>query len=63
MKPENIFICSDNVVKIIDFGLATNVLTGTLNEGCGSIHYIAPEVFLQDGYSRPVDTWAIAIIG
>lgn len=49
LKPENIFICNNNIVKIIDFGLATTILTGLLTEGCGSIHYIAPEVYLQNG--------------
>lgn len=49
LKPENIFICSDNKVKIIDFGLATLDLTNNLKDACGSIIYIAPEVYLQEG--------------
>lgn len=37
LKPENIFIGKDNIIKIIDFGLATIDLTCNLMDACGSI--------------------------
>mmetsp|Transcript_8515 Transcript_8515/g.7471 ORF Transcript_8515/g.7471 Transcript_8515/m.7471 type:complete len:105 (+) Transcript_8515:1171-1485(+) len=63
LKPENIFIAEGNVVKIIDFGLATLDHSGHLMDACGSITYIAPEVYLQEGYSIKVDIWALGVIG
>lgn len=37
LKPENIFIGEGNLIKIIDFGLATIDLTCNLMDACGSI--------------------------
>lgn len=37
LKPENIFIGQGNIIKIIDFGLATIDLTCNLMDACGSI--------------------------
>lgn len=37
LKPENIFIGAGNIIKIIDFGLATIDLTCNLMDACGSI--------------------------
>ncbi|XP_073430837.1 microtubule-associated serine/threonine-protein kinase 3-like [Dendrobates tinctorius] len=31
-------------------------------EICGTPQYMAPEVFLEEGYGRPVDWWAMGII-
>mmetsp|Transcript_23273 Transcript_23273/g.19541 ORF Transcript_23273/g.19541 Transcript_23273/m.19541 type:complete len:131 (+) Transcript_23273:1356-1748(+) len=38
MKPENIFICNNNEVKIIDFGLATIDLTNLLTDASGTMN-------------------------
>jgi len=37
IKPDNIFLCKNNTVKIIDFGLATIDMTGKLNGACGTM--------------------------
>jgi len=69
LKPENIMIqlTQDEQeiqnVKIIDFGLSITLLPGKLVlEQCGTLVYIAPEVFLKYGYSKEVDLWSIGII-
>ncbi len=30
--------------------------------GCGTMHYIAPEVLKRRPYGRPVDMWAVGVI-
>ncbi|XP_073518226.1 microtubule-associated serine/threonine-protein kinase 3-like [Phyllobates terribilis] len=32
------------------------------SEICGTPYYIAPEVFLNEGYGRPIDWWSLGII-
>ena len=60
MKPENILIDFDCYIKLIDFGFAkyTESKTFTL---VGTPEYIAPEVLLNKGHSKPVDWWALGI--
>lgn len=69
LKPENIMIeLTENgqdlkTVKIIDFGLSMTLLSNKLVlEQCGTLVYIAPEVFLKYGYSKEVDLWSIGTI-
>ena len=64
LKPENILISSENVIKIVDFGLS-NVYKQNqkLQTSCGSPCYAAPEMIqgkLYDGLK--VDIWSSGII-
>lgn len=48
IKPENIFVDSNGFVKLGDFGLSlwdVDVLN-TANTFCGTLFFIAPEVFM-----------------
>ncbi|CEG80983.1 hypothetical protein RMATCC62417_15241 [Rhizopus microsporus] len=65
IKPENLLI-QDGVLKITDFGEATvfkqisNLIT---SDGlCGSIPYMAPEVFHQQYDPSQADVWSAAIV-
>lgn len=64
LKPDNILICR-NRIKICDFGLScsnkTEIRTHTV---CGTLPYMAPEIFSNKiGYRVfPVDVWAIGVI-
>jgi len=54
IKPENIMIEDGNVelpeIKLIDFGTSRILLKGdkTLNEGVGTLGYMAPEILFKD---------------
>ena len=59
IKPDNIMITKDKIVKLIDFGLCKREDHGeTL---CGSNGYIAPEVVFNEErtYDRRVDIWSV----
>jgi serine/threonine protein kinase len=67
LKPENFLIEMDPLFKIViaDFGLAKVVAEATLLKTfCGSLKYIAPEVFLglNFGYGPLVDVWSLGVI-
>ena len=60
------FLTSEDVVKIGDFGLAITMekpsnLNADMNSGtlCGTPNYIAPEVLLKKGHRKHSDYWAI----
>eukprot|EP00830_Metopus_es_P017781 TRINITY_DN596_c0_g1_i2.p1 TRINITY_DN596_c0_g1~~TRINITY_DN596_c0_g1_i2.p1 ORF type:complete len:233 (+),score=34.54 TRINITY_DN596_c0_g1_i2:63-701(+) len=71
LKPENVLI--ETVleegkeviknVKLIDFGLSNIVLPGqVLQEQCGTLSHVAPEILVQSGYGKETDTWSIGVI-
>ena len=69
LKPENILIQLDETkqyvkqVKITDFGLSKFTKPGQiLNDSCGTLAYVAPEVLSKIGYGNKVDIWSIGII-
>jgi serine/threonine protein kinase len=49
LKPENIVMCANGYVKLIDLGLAKQVLGGKTYTLCGTPDYLAPEVILNEG--------------
>ncbi|KAF4702363.1 Serine/threonine-protein kinase 17A [Perkinsus olseni] len=67
IKAENLLLDGEGDVKtcrvkMIDFGLATDVsCAGRLEELCGSPHYLAPELLGQN-YSFPVDLWSLGVL-
>ena len=67
LKPENILVASDTItdIKIADFGFAVKSENRDLTHQCGTIVYMAPELFVHKSnliYGREVDMWAIGII-
>lgn len=61
IKPENIMLCENDEVKIIDFGLATNINDSCHRKKVGTPFYFAPEVH-QGYYGPECDIWALGII-
>ena len=68
LKPENLLVEKHPFFKIVisDFGLS-RIATDTtlLRTFCGTLKYLAPEVFpgSDDGYGSLTDVWALGVIG
>ena len=62
MKPENILIANNNLIKIIDFGLSSEY-NDYLSTPCGSPCYASPEMIKGKNYNGLlIDLWACGII-
>ena len=65
---ENILIAQAgdlSSVKIADFGLSAQVdsrYSKNVKAQCGTLLYMAPEIFFQPSYSKAVDIWCCAVI-
>jgi len=64
LKPENLLLTGDDVVKIADFGLAREMRSGPpYTEYVTTRWYRAPEVVLYStAYNSPIDLWAMGAI-
>ena len=62
LKPENLVMDSNGFVKLVDFGLAKQLLSGKTWTLCGTPDYLAPEIILNEGHDLAVDYWALGIL-
>jgi cyclin-dependent kinase 2 len=65
IKPQNVLLGSDGVIKLADFGLARALSMGSeaLTHEVITLWYRAPEILLgQKDYSLPVDIWSVGCI-
>ena len=67
LKPDNILVSNTedlSLIKVADFGLsAKQIITdGGLQENCGTLIYMAPEVIKYNEYTKSVDMWSAGII-
>jgi len=66
VKPANLMICENGVVKIVDFGLAKDIggsqgLTAT-GEMIGTVSYMSPEQVLCKALDPRTDLWSSAVV-
>lgn len=63
LKPDNLLIESNGYLKVIDFGVATNLANKDYTSTfIGTAYYISPEVILGKNYNFSVDYWAVGVI-
>ncbi|PRP88876.1 serine/threonine-protein kinase 10-like [Planoprotostelium fungivorum] len=65
VKPENLILCRDGTVKIIDLGVAHNTNTSSPTSASGTLLYMSPEqITCMDhplSYGDKVDCWAMGV--
>lgn len=59
LKPSNI-LCSGEVVKVVDFGIAT--CTKNIKDLAGTLEYMAPEILLGQAPSTASDLYAAGVL-
>lgn len=66
VKPENLLISSNGLLKVCDFGFARTTLknaSGLYTDYVSTRWYRSPELLVGDAnYNKTVDTWAIGCI-
>ena len=65
IKPSNVIITPDNVVKIVDFGLARVVASASATQSIsltGTLPYMAPEQILGNPVDQRSDVWALGVV-
>lgn len=62
LKPGNVMITADGVVKVLDFGLALDTVRDQSGEIAGTVHYMAPELFNEQPASVGSDLWALGVM-
>ena len=63
LKPHNVLLTEEGVLKIADFGFAKHLEeTKMLETLCGSPIYMAPEILKFKEYDGKVDLWSMGVI-
>jgi serine/threonine protein kinase len=61
LKPENLLLDSQSCIKICDFGWCVKG-TDVRTTFCGTLDYMAPEMFSRGGHSFEIDLWALGVL-
>ncbi|KAL5017605.1 hypothetical protein ScPMuIL_007194 [Solemya velum] len=64
LKPENILLDNLGHVKLTDFGLCKESISGgaVTHTFCGTIEYMAPEILTRSGHGKAVDWWSLGAL-
>jgi tetratricopeptide (TPR) repeat protein/tRNA A-37 threonylcarbamoyl transferase component Bud32 len=60
LKPGNVLVTKEGVVKVLDFGLAAEL--GKKGEVTGTLAYMAPELLLEEDATRATDLYAVGVM-
>jgi serine/threonine protein kinase len=61
LKPENLLMNKDGLMKLTDMGLAKFVIGKTYTT-CGTPDYFAPELIASTGHTNAVDWWTLGVL-
>ena len=65
VKPSNVLITQQGLIKIVDFGLARVVSSATMTQtgaAAGTVGYMSPEQSLGKPVDRRTDIWALGVV-
>ena len=65
VKPENVIVCPDGSIKMLDFGLAKTIdATALTREGAsvGTVTYMSPEQARGDAVDGRSDIWSLGVV-
>jgi len=64
IKPQNVFLTSDNLVKLGDFGVAKclNNTRSMARTQTGTPYYLSPEIFNDEEYNASSDMWSLGVV-
>ena len=64
MKPENVLVGADGYIKLTDFGLSKENISGQKDAKslCGTAEYLSPEILLRQGHGKATDWWSFGAI-
>lgn len=62
LKPGNVLVTDDGMVKVLDFGLAGDTDQAKSEQAAGTLAYIAPELLMGGEVSQASDLYAVGIM-
>jgi serine/threonine protein kinase len=63
VKLSNLLLTRDGTLKLADFGVAARLTPGlTRRSFCGTVHFMAPEVFVGSEQGPARDAWAVGCV-
>lgn len=62
IKPENIMLRDDGLLKVLDFGLAQFHSNDNSNSRSGTIHYMSPEQVCDERVDARTDIWSLGVV-